>query len=84
VNLEEVEQIMNSAGIFCIASGDQGGVLKFYFYAREAVSSAIFLLEVTVTTASKDVKVLLKSQNNTLNEKFMKAFNRVASAFLQS
>jgi AP-4 complex subunit beta-1 len=84
INIEEVEQIMAQAGIYCIASGDQGGVLKFYFYAKETETSALFLLEIVVTSASKDVSVLLKSQNNSFNQDFMKLVNRVTSNFLQT
>ena len=83
INIEEVENIMAAAGINCIASGDQVGVLKFYFYGKEIKTSSLFLIEMVVTNASKDVLITLKSQDNSMNESFMKIVNRVASSFLQ-
>ena len=74
---------MAAAGINCIASGDQVGVLKFYFYGKEIKTSSLFLIEMVVTNASKDVLITLKSQDNSMNESFMKIVNRVASSFLQ-
>lgn len=82
VNIEEVENIMGAVGIFCIASGDNAGELKFYFYAKQ--DSTVFLVELVIITASKDVQITLKSQDRNLDENFMKVFNRTALAFLQT
>jgi glutamate synthase domain-containing protein 1 len=84
INLEEIESTLANDDIYCIASGDQMGVFKFYFYAREVQSQAFFLVELVVTTANKAVTLLLKSEDNSMNEQFLRAFERASSGFLQA
>ena len=83
VNLEEVENIMGEAGIYCIASGDNMGELKFYFYAKETKGETFAMIELVINTASKNVQVMLKCQDHSVSDKFMDLVNRTALAFLQ-
>jgi Beta2-adaptin appendage, C-terminal sub-domain len=34
VSVERVEEALNSKNVFCIASGEKDGELRFYFYSR--------------------------------------------------
>ena len=83
VNLEEVEGIMGEAGFYCIASGDNMGELKFYLYAKETKGESLFLVELVINTASKNVQISLKCQDQSVSGKFMNLFNRTALVFLQ-
>jgi hypothetical protein len=34
VTVEKVDEAMNGQNVFCIASGERDGELRFYFYSR--------------------------------------------------
>ena len=83
INIEEVEKIMGKAHINCIASGDNVGVLKFFFYAKDAKSDNLVLLGIEITSASKDVSLSVKCNNSDIAEKFKVVLGRETSSFLQ-
>ena len=84
VNIEDVEKIMANEGIYCIASGDNLGVFKFFFFAKDAASGSVFLVEFTATPSSKSAQLLLKAQDSSLANTFLNVFNSSAAGFLQS
>lgn len=84
VNIEGVEKIMSNEGIYCIASGDNLGELKFYFFAKEGNSGKVFLVEFTATPSTKAAHFVVKCEDSGLCKTFVEVFNSSAAAFLQT
>lgn len=56
--------------IYCIASGEAEGVLKFYMYAQDASTKAEFLIELQIVKATKILDATIKSTKPEIAEKF--------------
>lgn len=83
INIQEVESLMAGVGINCIASGDQMGTLKFFFYAKDSASDALFLAEFVIILAAKEASLCVKSHEKNLAENFKRVFLQASSSFLQ-
>mmetsp|Transcript_6379 Transcript_6379/g.12074 ORF Transcript_6379/g.12074 Transcript_6379/m.12074 type:complete len:795 (+) Transcript_6379:28-2412(+) len=72
-----VEQAVNAAHIMTMASGTQGPMMKFYFYARTP-ANGLFLVEANITIATGAANLIIKSdtpadQHNGFVELFKQA-----------
>ncbi|CAG9316259.1 unnamed protein product [Blepharisma stoltei] len=69
--LDEVENNFARLNILCMASGEDSGLLKLYFYAREASSGSPFLIELNVFNRTGEVQLTAKAQNGRWMQDFL-------------
>lgn len=67
-SISEIEQCLGQSKIFCMASGQLGNDLKFFFYAQLADKSGYFLIETVVNQPSRTLTANLKSTRTDLNQ----------------
>jgi len=59
---ERVEGALQAAGVQCIASGDVGGVHKSYFFAKQRDGGRLFMVELSVTLASRHLTGMVRAE----------------------
>lgn len=62
---------MAQSKIFCMASGQVGNDLKFFFYAQLADKSGYFLIETLVNQQTRVLTANLKSTRPDVNQAFL-------------
>jgi len=62
---------MKNSKIFCMASGQIGNELKFFFHAQMADKSGYFLIETLVNQQSRMMTANLKSSRPDLSSAFI-------------
>eukprot|EP01138_Halocafeteria_seosinensis_P006281 gb/GECG01006422.1/.p1 GENE.gb/GECG01006422.1/~~gb/GECG01006422.1/.p1 ORF type:complete len:791 (+),score=105.71 gb/GECG01006422.1/:1-2373(+) len=65
---EEIERLVGGSNIKVVASGDTGGTLKFYLYAKDKAFNSLHLIELLVHKSSREVKLQVKSDRNDQTE----------------
>ena len=63
--LEEFSTLLSSNFIFCLASGEVDGEMKYYLYTKDSTEKKLFLMEVVIDVNTLDGKLTLKSAGNT-------------------
>ncbi len=61
--ISSVEQLMQSKKIYCIASGEMEGILKYYMYAQSAVTKGEFFIELQITRATRTLQATIKTSS---------------------
>jgi len=73
----EVERLLQSRHVLCIASGSVGGVSKGYFYAQEEASGGrMCMAELSVTASSLRASAVIKAPDPALSLAFTDIFRR--------
>ena len=70
-------QLFLKRKIFCLASGEQKGSRKYYFYARESKKGPLFMAEVTLSIQTCNLSVVLRVKNSDDIPGFQKVFSDV-------
>jgi hypothetical protein len=81
----DVEEILASQRIKCMAAGAAGDRQKYYFFGREAVTGALFLMEVFVLARDRELAAEIRCASSVLlpdlvvyMKQAMKAFAKAA------
>jgi hypothetical protein len=72
---------MQSHYIQCIASGGQPPNYKFFFYAQKDGTTAFFLVECIINTASAKAQLKIKADDGTAAEAFSTLFQSALYKF---
>lgn len=70
ITVERLEEALNTKNVFCIASGEKDGELRFYFYAKYEKTNSLLLMELQVQRSRKELSLLIKSENEDLGPYF--------------
>jgi len=76
---QKIDSFFNSHNIKSVAKGASGGVLRFFLYAQEIQSAALFLIELVINLGNKQVTANIKSTH----EHFVGQFEVVFQGLLQ-
>jgi len=72
ITVERLEEALNTKNVFCIASGEKDGELRFYFYAKYEKTSSVLLMELQIHRSRKELNLMVKSENEDLGPYFSK------------
>jgi len=76
---QQIDSVFLSHHIKSVAKGSAGGVLRFFLYAQEVQSAALFLVELVINPSSRQVTANIKSTN----ELYVAQFEVTFQALLQ-
>jgi len=76
---QQIDSFFLSHHIKSVAKGASGGVLRFFLYAQEVQSAALFLIELVITVGNKQVTANIKSTH----EQYVGQFEVVFQGLLQ-
>lgn len=71
---KDVETLMATASVLCMASGTVATTMKFYFFAREQGTSSLFLVEAVVNTTNGQMQCKIKAQDASKLPAFQQVF----------
>lgn len=74
--VQTVEGRLEKRRVYCVASGEIEGVLKFYLYAKSE-SGAEFFVELEIARASKLLHANIKTNKREEEEEFKRIFERI-------
>lgn len=80
--IEQVEELFLDNSVVCIASGNQDGILKFYFYAKENKTGNAFLVELVMTPTIAEISYTVKSQDPAQTQEFLGVFYQILSPLI--
>ncbi|EFA80508.1 adaptor-related protein complex 4 [Heterostelium album PN500] len=63
IDTNEMEKLLTSKGIMCLAFGSVAGVTKLYYYAQEIENGPLFLLEILINEKTLLMTLCFKSNN---------------------
>lgn len=72
--LSVVETQMSNRSIRCVASGDVGDSMKFYFYAQQVGTNSIFLVETIIEKSKLLLTAKFKGEDDNTTMQFMDYF----------
>lgn len=72
--LNIVETQMSNRSIRCVASGDVGDTMKFYFYAQQVGTGAYFLVETIIEKSKLMLTAKFKGEDDNATMQFMDYF----------
>jgi len=76
---QQIDSVFLSHHIKSVAKGASGGALRFFLYAQEVQSAALFLVELVINPSSRLVTANIKSTN----EQYVGQFEVALQALLQ-
>ncbi|CAG9324707.1 unnamed protein product [Blepharisma stoltei] len=80
--VEQVEELFAENSVNCVASGNQDGVMKFYFYAKEAKGGNPFLIELVMIISNAELSFTLKSQDSSQIQDFLEIFYQILAPLI--
>lgn len=80
----DVEEILSSQRIKCMAAGAAGERKKYYFFGREQVTGAVFLVEVFVLAKEREMAAEIRCANKALLPDLVAYFKQAMKPFSKS
>lgn len=80
--LSVVETQMSNRSIRCVASGDVGDTMKFYFYAQQVGTNAYFLVETVITKSQLMLTAKFKGEDDNATMQFMDYFENAITTVI--
>jgi hypothetical protein len=78
----ELEKLLLPAHIVCTASGNVGGVTKYYFYGLDDASEGGCVAEVSITLASSRLSAVVKAATPSVGAGFVEVFNAAKASLV--
>jgi len=75
--VQAIEEGLQANRIYCIASGEAQGAMKFYMYAQEETKKAIILMEVQIS--DRILQATIKSDNKEDLQQFKEYFESIVN-----
>ena len=82
IDAPEFEKYLDSEFIFVKASGEVGRTLKIYAYSNETFTDSIFLIELNLDFAYRELNYTIKSQKDGLIYKYEEYLLKVIEPIL--